>query len=93
MLRRGPSNSFAAASAKARPAMACKFGTAARSSLSPSSYGELAIVFCSCTCDVSYHCAVVQMFGRSRGGTDYLLRRALTLAWVTGLSSCGRYRG
>jgi hypothetical protein len=68
MLRRGPSNSFAAASAKARSAMACKFGTAARSSLSPSSYGELAIVFCSCTCDVSYHCAVVQIFGRARRG-------------------------
>jgi hypothetical protein len=45
MLRRGPSNSFAAASAKARSAMACKLGTAARSSLSASSYGELALVF------------------------------------------------
>ena len=45
MLRRGPSNSVAAASAKARSAMACKLGTAPRSSLSASSYGELAIVF------------------------------------------------
>src|SRR5580692_9116476 len=45
MLRRGPSNSFAAARAKARSAMACKLGTAARSSLSASSYGELAMVF------------------------------------------------
>jgi hypothetical protein len=46
--------------------MACKFGTAARNSLSASSYGELAIVFCSCTCNVSDHCADVQIFGRSR---------------------------
>ena len=45
MWRRGPSNSFAAASAKARSAMARKLGTAARSSLSAYSYGELAIVF------------------------------------------------
>src|SRR5205823_10462665 len=83
MLRRGPSNSFAAASAKARSAMACKLGTAARSSLSASSYGELAIVFL-----FVYTLRVLSLRRRAdvrsvqKGGTAYLLRRASTLAWV-----------
>src|SRR2546430_5610268 len=94
MLRRGPSNSVAAASAKARSAMACKLGTTARSSLSASSYGDLAIVFL-----FVYMRRVLSLRRRAdvrsvqEGGAAYLPRRAWTLAWVTGLSSRGRYRG
>src|SRR6266403_2590838 len=83
MLRRGPSNSVADASAKARSAMACKVGTAARSSLSAASYGELAIVFL-----FVYMRRVLSLRPRAdvrsvqEGGAAYLLRRASTLAWV-----------
>src|SRR5580704_3939084 len=82
MLRRGPSNSVAAASAKARSAMACKLGTAARSSLSASSYSELAIVFL-----FVYMRRLLSLRRRAdvrsvqEGGAVYLLRRASTLAW------------
>ena len=94
MLWRGPSNSVAAASAKARSAMACKLGTAARSSLSASSYGELAIVFLFvCMLRVLSLRRRADVRSVQEGGAAYRLRRASTLAWVTGLSSCGRYRG
>src|SRR5436190_6627871 len=90
MWRRGPSNSLAATRAKARSAMACKLGTVARSSLSASSYGELAIVFL-----FVYMLRVLLLRSRAdvgaiqEGGPAYLLRRASTLAWATGLSFCG----